>query len=229
MEKSYLRQNLFEIQRVEWFYMTKQLYYKMPLASLERHQMYKDDLFLDFNCLIIPAAPKRFCCIKLISLWQSQCYSTLVWAIFSWHSHQASHSSEQKNTEDGEEYVFHQGMINWYKWLKQREIMKWIWKEASQEKLCLFQAYFNELFITGQEKLLRVFFCWSPLCKIIMACWSEKEEEVEGSESCGGGEGLETRRGEGEMFLHKLIIFFLHWDLSVLWQFLSSCIIKQTR
>lgn len=76
--KSYLRENLFEIHRVEWFYMTKQLYYEMPLASLERHQMYKDDLFLDFNCLIIPAAPKRFCCIKLISLWQSQCYSTLV-------------------------------------------------------------------------------------------------------------------------------------------------------
>lgn len=51
--------------------------------------------------------------------------------------------------------------------------MKWIWKEASQEKLCLFQAYFNELFITGQEKLLCVFFCWSSLCKIIMATWSE--------------------------------------------------------
>lgn len=78
LEKSCLREKLVEIRWVEWFYMTKQLHYKMPLASLERHQMYKDDLFLDFNCVIILAAPKRLCCIKLISLWQSQCYSTLV-------------------------------------------------------------------------------------------------------------------------------------------------------
>lgn len=61
------KKKLFEIHRVEWFYMTKQLHYKMPPASLERHQMYKDDLFLDFNCLIILAAPRRLCCIKLIS------------------------------------------------------------------------------------------------------------------------------------------------------------------
>lgn len=60
--------SLFEIQQAEWFYMTKRLSYKMPLASLERRQMYKDDLFLDFNCLIIPAALKRSRCIKLISL-----------------------------------------------------------------------------------------------------------------------------------------------------------------
>lgn len=52
-------EKFFEIHWVEWFYMTKQLHYKMPLASLERHQMYKDDLFLDFNCVIILAAPKR--------------------------------------------------------------------------------------------------------------------------------------------------------------------------
>lgn len=69
-------------------------------------QMYKDDLFLYFNCLIIPAAPKRVCCIKLISLWQSQCYSTLVWATFSWHPHQGSHSLEQKTTEDGRRISF---------------------------------------------------------------------------------------------------------------------------
>ena len=69
LEKSCLveKKKLFEIHRVEWFYMTKQLHYKMPPASLERHQMYKDDLFLDFNCLIILAAPRRLCCIKLIS------------------------------------------------------------------------------------------------------------------------------------------------------------------
>lgn len=78
LQKSCHREKLFKIHWVEWFYMTKQLYYEMPQASLERHQMYKDYLFLDFNCLIIPAAPKRLCCIKLISLWQSQCYSTLV-------------------------------------------------------------------------------------------------------------------------------------------------------
>ncbi len=159
----------------------------MPLASLERHQMYKDDLFLDFNCLIILAAPKRLCCIKLISLWQSHRYSTLVWATFSWNSHQASHSLEQKNTEDG-----NQGMINWYKWLKQWEIMGWIWKGASQEQLCLFPAYFNELFITGHEKLLCVFFFRCSFCKIIVGSWSEEEEaeEVEGS-----GEGLELKGG----------------------------------
>lgn len=165
LEKSCLREKFFEIHRNYRFYMTKHLHYKALLASLERHQMYKDYLFLNFNCLIILAAPKRLRCIKLISLWQSQCYSTLVWATFSWHSHQASHSLEQKTTEDGKEYLFHQGMINWYKWLKQWEIMKWIWKGASQEKLCLFQAYFNELFITGQEKLLCVFFFWSPFAK----------------------------------------------------------------
>lgn len=31
----------------------------MPLAPLEIHQMHKDDPFLDFNCVIILAAPKR--------------------------------------------------------------------------------------------------------------------------------------------------------------------------
>ena len=165
LEKSCLREKLFEIHWVDRFYMTKQFDYKMPLASLERHQIYKDYLFLDFNCLIIPVAPRRLCCIRLISLWQSQCYSTLVWATLSWHPHQASHSAEQKPQKMAKEYIFHQGMINWYKWLKQREIMKWIWKGASQEKLCLFQAYFNELFITGQEKLLCTFFFWSSFAK----------------------------------------------------------------
>lgn len=69
---------ILEIHWVEWFYMTKQFHFEVPLAPLERHQMYKDDPFLDFNCVIILAAPKRLRCIKLISLWQSQCYSTLV-------------------------------------------------------------------------------------------------------------------------------------------------------
>lgn len=119
---------------------------------------------------------------------RARCYSTLVWGTFSWHPHQASHSLEQKTTEDCKEYLFHQGMINWYKWLKQWEIMEWIWKGASQEKLCLFQAYFNELFITGQEKLLCVFLFLKLFCKIIMASWSE-EEEVEGSGSCEGVRG----------------------------------------
>ncbi|KAF0042562.1 hypothetical protein F2P81_006094 [Scophthalmus maximus] len=42
------------------FYMTKQLYYETPPASLGRHQMRKDDLFfLDFNCLIIPASSEE--------------------------------------------------------------------------------------------------------------------------------------------------------------------------
>lgn len=97
---------LFEIHGVEWFYMTKQLHYKTPLASLERHQMYKDDLFPDFNCLIILAAPKRSCRIKLISLWQSRCCSTLGWATFSWHPHQASHSLEQKKHRRWERISF---------------------------------------------------------------------------------------------------------------------------
>lgn len=144
----------------------------MPLAPLERHQMYKDYPFLDFNCVIILAAPKRLCCIKLISLWLSQCFSTLVWVTFSWHSDEDSHS-QKKEDEDCKERVFfffNQEKINWYKWLKHWEIRKWLWKEASQEKLCLFWANFNELFIIGQEKLLLEFF--SFLHKIIMATWS---------------------------------------------------------
>lgn len=144
---------------VEWFYMTK-------TASLERHQMYRDDLFLDFNCVIILAAPQRFCCIKLISLWQSRRCSTSVWATLSWRSHQGWLSLEQKNPKNKAKniFFFHQGMINWYKWLNGK-IMRWIWKEASQEKLCLFQASFNELFITGQEKLLCVLFFSSSFAK----------------------------------------------------------------
>lgn len=106
LEKSCDGEKLFEIQRVDRFYMTKQLHYKMPPASLERHQMYKDYLFLDFNCLIIPAAPKRLCRIKLISLWQSQCYSTLVWGTFSWRPHQASRSVEQKHRRRWAKNIF---------------------------------------------------------------------------------------------------------------------------
>lgn len=90
-----LEKSCFRFTRFSGFTWQNNVIIKTPQASLERHQMYKDDLFLDFNCLIIPAAPKRLCCIRLISLWQSQCYSTLVWATFSWHSHQASHSLEQ--------------------------------------------------------------------------------------------------------------------------------------
>lgn len=166
MEKSCLREKLFGIHRVDWFYMTKPLHYKMPRASLERHQIYKDDLFLDFNCLIIPAAPKRLCSIKLISLWQSRRYSTLVWATFSWHPHQASHSPEQKNTEDGKEYLFHQGMINWYKWLKQREIIKRISKGGLPGKALFVAAHFNELFFLQQGKRnYCVFFLSSSFAK----------------------------------------------------------------
>lgn len=82
-------------------------------------------------------------------------------------------------------FFFYQGIINWHKWLKHWEIMKLIWKETSQEKLCLFWADFNELFIIGQVKLLLEFFFWSFsfLCKIIMATWSEEEE---GSRHCNG-------------------------------------------
>lgn len=161
-------EKFFEIHWVEWFYMTKQLHYKMPLASLERHQMYKDDLFLDFNCVIILAAPKRlvlheadFPLAKPAPLHLGLSHTLLTLSSRLW----LTRTKKNKNTENGEEYLFHQGMINWYKWLKQWEIMKWIWKEASQEKLCLFQAYFNELFITGQEKLLCVFFFWSSFAK----------------------------------------------------------------
>lgn len=73
-----LEKKFFEICWAEWFYMTKQLHNETPLASLERHQMYKDDLFLDCNCVIILPAPRRLCRVELISLWQSRCCSTSV-------------------------------------------------------------------------------------------------------------------------------------------------------
>lgn len=165
LEKSCQGEKFFRIRWVEWFYMTKQLHYKMPQASLERHQMYKDDLFLDFNCVIILAALKRLCRIKLISLLAKPMLLHLGLSHILLTLSSRLWLTRTKNSEDGEEYLSHQGMINWYKWLKQWEIMKWIWKEASQEKLCLFQAYFNELFITGQEKLLCVFSFWSSFAK----------------------------------------------------------------
>lgn len=76
-------------------------------------------------------------------------------------------------------------------------------KRGLTGKALFVPVLFNELFITGQEKLLCVFFC-----KIIMASWSE--EKSEGSLRCwvGGGGGTEVG------FAQKWIVFLLHWDLS---------------
>lgn len=105
--------------------------------------MCKDDLFLDFNCLIILAALRRLLCITLISLLAKPALIHLgLSRILLTLSSSLPLTRTKTSTEDCKEYLFHQGMINWYKWLKQREIRKWIWKEASQEKLCLFQSSF---------------------------------------------------------------------------------------